>query len=196
MVEAFSHGHIRMFSPAGSSAQPRGRSPERVKIFGTHRPWTHQPSSQLQFARADAMRLRLGRPGVYIDVGRPTPEHQADRGPPDVHTCQGTGFHVRNSGSVFGCCICLAVSVRVVSVASGLSRAHIRIVSPVDPSADPLSRTSEPPTHAIVAIYLASRGSGCLPLAEMPTPVVGRATPREQLLRASLAQPRVPTCQG
>ena len=146
-----------------------GRSPERVKIFGTHRPSTHQPSSQLQFARADAMRLRLGRPGVYLDVGRPTPEHQAGRGPPEVGMCAEDRCHVRNSGSVFGWYICLSVDVRVVSVGEAFSRGGIRIVSPVDPSAEPLSRTSEPPTHAIVAIYLASRGSGCLPLAELPT---------------------------
>ena len=114
------------------------------------------------------MRLRLGRPGIYLDVGRPTPEHQADRGPPEVGMCAERGCHVRNSGSVFGWHICLSVDVRVVSVVEAFSRGGIRIVSPVDASAEPLSRTSEPPTRAIVAIYLASRDRDWTALAPRP----------------------------
>ena len=65
----------------------------------------------------------------------------ADGGPDEVNMC-GEGVSRRGTfGWVFERNICLAVPVRVVSVAAGLDRGLKRIVSPAVPSAVPLSGT-------------------------------------------------------
>ena len=50
------------------------------------------------------------------------------------------GCHREIAVSVFEPNICLAVPVRVVSVAAGLGRGHSRIVSPADPPGEPLGQ--------------------------------------------------------
>ena len=138
------------------------------------------PRWRWQFARARVMRLLSGRPDVYLDVDGPIPKHTVDGDPDRVDTCARRCCHAEIAGWVSEPNICSAVPVRVVSVAAGLSHAHSRIVSPAEPSGEPLGRrvplayvSSErisdslrslalPPIPRVAA--LAARSSAPLPL--------------------------------
>ena len=87
------------------------------------------------------MRLLIDRPDVYLDVDGPIPVREVAGGPAEVDTCAEGRRHAEIAGWVFERNICLAVPVRVVSVAAGLDRGLKRIVSPAVPSAVPLSGT-------------------------------------------------------
>ena len=78
---------------------------------------------------------------VYLDVDGPIPVREVAGGPAEVDTCAEGRRHAEIAGWVFERNICLAVPVRVVSVAAGLDRGLKRIVSPAVPSAVPLSGT-------------------------------------------------------
>ena len=86
------------------------------------------------------MRLLSGRPDVYLDLDGPTPKHKVDGGPARIDTCARRLCQGEIAVWVFERNICLSVLVRVVSVAAGLGRGHSRIVSPAEPSGEPLGR--------------------------------------------------------
>ena len=125
---------ISRWCRAGSYMSPGGER-GRCGSFGVWPLW------RWQFARARVMRLLPGRPDVYLDVDGPTPKHKVDGGPARVDTCARRCCHEEIPGWVFERNICLAVPVRVVSVAAGLDRGLKRIVSPAVPSAVPLAGT-------------------------------------------------------
>ena len=117
------------------------------------------------------MRLLSGRPDVYLDLDGPTPKHKVDGGPAEVDTCARRCCHAEIAVWVFERNICLSVPVRVVSVAAGLGCGHSRIVSPAEPSGEPLGRrvplayvSSQRISSAALtrtASYSASRGTRC-----------------------------------
>ena len=92
--------------------------------------------------------------------------------------------------------ICLAVPVRVVSVAAGLGRGHSRIVSPAEPSGEPLGR------RVPLAYVSSERISGALrSLALPPIPrVAALARGHRRRYRLSHRPPivvlRPPACSG
>ena len=134
--------------------------------------------SRWQFARARVMRLLSGRPDVYLDVGGPTPKHKVDGGPARIDTCARRLCQGEIAVWVFEPNICLAVPVRVVSVAAGLGRGHSRIVSPAEPSGEPLgrlplayvslTRNFQSAALARTASYSASRGTRSRSSAPLP----------------------------
>ena len=115
------------------------------------------------------MRLLIDRPDVYLDVDGPIPVREVAGGPAEVDTCAEGRRHAEIAGWVFERNICLAVPVRVVSVAAGLGRGHSRIVSPAEPSGEPLGRrvplayvSSERISIALRGNFATRRGSDCL----------------------------------
>ena len=80
-------------------------------------------------------------------VDRPILEVVADGGPAEVDMC-GEGVSRRGTfGWVFEPNICLAVPVRVVSVAVALNYGNTRMFSAADPSAVPRGRPPDPWTR-------------------------------------------------
>ncbi len=93
----------------------------------------------------------------------------ADGGPDEVNM-SGEGVLRRGTfGWVFERNICLSVPVRVVSVAVALNYGNTRIVSPAEPSGEPLGRrvplayvSSERISIALRGNFATRRGSDCL----------------------------------
>ena len=153
---------ISRWCRAGSYMSPGGEG-GRCGSFGVWPLW------RWQFARARAMRLLPGRPDVYLDVDGPTPKHKVDGGPARVDTCARRCCHAEIPVWVFERNICLSVPVRVVSVAVALNYGNTRIVSPAEPSGEPLGRrvplayvSSERISIALRGNFATRRGSDCL----------------------------------